>query len=125
MVQLYVGNALEPQVFGEALNLTAISILLALVVLAYIWGLPGAVLSVPFLGIMKITAHHTDHPQAKYFLTLIRESKEVDDEKDKFWEVLRARRAERDAKNMELMVAKEKELGSYPKELEEEEEAQY
>jgi len=112
-VQLYVGNAMEPKVFGEALNLSAISILLSLVVFAFMWGLPGAVLSVPLLGVMKIVAHHTDHPQAKYFLTLIRESKEVDIEKDQFWAQIRANRKIRDDRELALMVEKEKELGSY------------
>eukprot|EP01051_Picozoa_sp_SAG22_P010774 SAG22_NODE_989_length_6137_cov_5.207519_2_plen_533_part_00 len=124
LVQLYVGNALEPQVFGEALNLSAISILLALVIMAYMWGLPGAVLSVPFLGIMKISAHHTDHPQAKYFLKLIRESYEVDVEKDQFWATLRRKRDQRDAAQEALMVAREKELGSYPEPDKDDEEAQ-
>lgn len=77
------------------------------------WGLPGAVLSVPLLGVMKIVAHHTDHPQAKYFLTLIRESKEVDIEKDQFWAQIRANRKIRDDRELALMVEKEKELGSY------------
>merc|ERR1711998_687903 len=113
MVQLYVGNALEPQVFGEALNLTAISILLSLVILAYMWGLPGAVLSVPFLGITKIVAHHTDHPQCKYYLTLIRESVEVDKEKDQFWATLREKRNQKEEEQLQMMAAREKELGSY------------
>eukprot|EP01050_Picozoa_sp_SAG11_P006617 SAG11_NODE_520_length_8780_cov_13.076719_4_plen_522_part_00 len=120
MVQLYVGNALEPQVFGEALNLTAISILLALVVFSFMWGLSGAVLSVPFLGIMKITAHHTDHPQAKYFLSLIREMPEVDVEKDAMWKALREQRAEKAAADAVYIMEKEKEFGIF----EEDEEAQ-
>merc|ERR1712072_1265701 len=46
-VQGYVGNALEPALFGASLNLTALSVLLALVFFAYVWGLYGAALSVP------------------------------------------------------------------------------
>ena len=46
-VQLYVGNVLEPAVFGKSLNVTAISVLVALVLWGSIWGLQGAVLSVP------------------------------------------------------------------------------
>jgi len=49
------------------------AVLLGLVFFAAVWGLPGAVLSVPLLGAMKITLHHTDHPIAKYFLVLIRD----------------------------------------------------
>lgn len=72
LVQGYVGNALEPAVFGKSLNMTEMSVLLALVFFAGLWGLSGAVLSVPFLGIMKIVAHHTEHPLAKHFLGLVR-----------------------------------------------------
>lgn len=82
MVQMYVGNFLEPAVFGKSLNLTALSVLLALVFFAYLWGLSGAVLSVPLLGALKIICHDTDHPMAKTFLVMIREEAEVDDEND-------------------------------------------
>jgi predicted PurR-regulated permease PerM len=37
-VQLYVGNVLEPMVFGKSLNLTALSVLVALVLWSSIWG---------------------------------------------------------------------------------------
>ena len=72
-IQGYVGNFLEPAVFGKSLNLTAIAVLLGLVVFGALWGLAGAVLSVPLLGAFKIVMHHTDHPIAKYSLLMIRE----------------------------------------------------
>jgi predicted PurR-regulated permease PerM len=72
-IQGYVGNVLEPSVFGASLNITAMAVLLGLVFFSATWGLPGAVLSVPLLGGIKIVLHHTDHPLAKYFLVMIRE----------------------------------------------------
>ena len=39
---------------GKSLNLTPISILIGLVMWGSLWGIPGAVLSVPLLGIQKI-----------------------------------------------------------------------
>lgn len=71
-VQLYVGNVLEPGLFGKSLNMTEIAVLNALVLAQLVWGLCGAVLSVPMLGILKITCHHTDHPVAKYTLAMVR-----------------------------------------------------
>merc|ERR1719310_1690437 len=59
-VQGYVGNALEPMVFGKSLNMTPLSILAALVLWSSIWGLLGAILSVPMLGIQKITMNHAN-----------------------------------------------------------------
>merc|ERR1719247_1575642 len=66
LVQGYVGNVLEPTVFGASLNMTPLSILAALVMWGSVWGLPGAVLSVPMLGIQKISMNYTNHPYAKY-----------------------------------------------------------
>lgn len=82
-VQGYIGNVMEPQLFGKSLNLTAISVLLALVAFAFLWGLAGAVISVPMLGALKIILHHTDHPIAKSTLRVIREDPLVDYEKMK------------------------------------------
>merc|ERR1711981_983711 len=78
-VQGYVGNALEPMVFGKSLNMTPLSILSALVLWSSIWGLMGAILSVPMLGIQKICFSYANHPMAKYFITLIREDPTVDE----------------------------------------------
>lgn len=79
LVQGYVGNVLEPTVFGASLNMTPLSILAALVMWGSVWGLPGAVLSVPMLGIQKITMNYTNHPYAKYCLMLIREDPTLDE----------------------------------------------
>jgi len=78
-VQGYVGNALEPMVFGKSLNMTPLSILSALVLWSSIWGLLGAILSVPMLGIQKITMAHANHPLAKTVLSMIREDATVDE----------------------------------------------
>merc|ERR1711988_766360 len=81
--EMYVGNALEPAMFGASLNLTEISVLLSLVFCSYLWGLYGAVLSVPLLGVWKIVAHNVDHPIAKGMLKLIRQDPDTDTQKDK------------------------------------------
>ena len=53
--------------------MTPLSILAALVIWSAMWGLMGAIFSVPLLGIMKILLTHTNHPMAKYVIMLIRE----------------------------------------------------
>ena len=82
MVQGYVGNVMEPALFGAALNLTEISVLLGLVFFAAIWGLPGAVLSVPILGYAKIHLHNIDHPMARAVLETLRQDVDLDTAKD-------------------------------------------
>ena len=52
LVQLYVGNVLEPMVFGKSLNLTALSVLVALVLWSSIWG-AGPYLPLSSLGPMS------------------------------------------------------------------------
>jgi len=79
-VQGYVGNALEPILFGKSLNMTPLSILAALVIWSALWGLMGAIFSVPLLGVMKILLSHTNHPMAKYVIMLIREDATVDEQ---------------------------------------------
>lgn len=89
MVQGYVGNALEPVLFGKTLNLTAISILLSLVVFAYLWGIVGAIYSVPLLGVLKIVCHNNDHPLSKVVVKMVQESEEIEAEADlKFEEAM-------------------------------------
>ena len=77
--QGYVGNILEPTVFGKSLNVTALSVLLALVLWGSIWGIQGAVLSVPLLAAMKVALEECDYPLAKMLLGVIRESASIDD----------------------------------------------
>merc|ERR1712153_22495 len=70
-------------VFGASLNLTPLSILGGLVLWGSIWGLPGAVLSVPMLGAQKILCVYCNHPFAKYCLILIREDPTLDEAKER------------------------------------------
>jgi len=93
LVQGYVGNVLEPALFGASLNLTEISVLLGLVFFAAIWGLYGAVLSVPILGGAKILLHNTDHPMAKAALDQLRQDADLDTAKDLRIARLEARKA--------------------------------
>jgi AI-2 transport protein TqsA len=79
IVQGYVGNALEPVMFGKLLNMTPMSILFALVLWSAMWGLLGAILSVPLLGIQKICCSYANHPLAKVMLAMIREDATIDE----------------------------------------------
>ena len=74
LVQGFVGNVLEPVLFGSTLNLSPISILIALVLFSAMWGLSGAILAVPLLAITRILLHRTDHPLAKRVVSIIRDT---------------------------------------------------
>lgn len=52
--QVYVGNWLEPRVMSRSLNLSPLTVLVALVVWGSLWGLPGAIIAVPMTSILMI-----------------------------------------------------------------------
>ena len=54
LAQFYVGNLLEPRVMGRTLNLSPLTVLLALVVWSTLWGVPGAIIAVPMTSILMI-----------------------------------------------------------------------
>jgi predicted PurR-regulated permease PerM len=52
--QIFVGNFLEPYLMGNSLNLSPFVILVSLVTWSSIWGVAGAILSVPITAILVI-----------------------------------------------------------------------
>lgn len=56
VVQILVGNVLEPKVMGRTLNLSPLGVLLALAFWGIIWGILGMIISVPITSIMVIMA---------------------------------------------------------------------
>jgi predicted PurR-regulated permease PerM len=54
LAQLYVGNWLEPRVMSRSLNLSPLTVLVALVFWSSLWGLPGAIIAVPMTSILLI-----------------------------------------------------------------------
>jgi predicted PurR-regulated permease PerM len=49
-----MGNIVEPIIMGNRLRLNTLTVLFGLVFWGYIWGIPGMILSVPLLVIMKL-----------------------------------------------------------------------
>lgn len=56
IVQVVVGNIIEPKVMGKTLNLSPLGVLLALTFWGIIWGITGMILSVPITSVMVIIA---------------------------------------------------------------------
>jgi AI-2 transport protein TqsA len=65
------GWIIEPSFFGSSMQLHEISVLVALVFWSALWGIAGAVLSVPILVVAKICLEKVDHPIAQYMLKCI------------------------------------------------------
>jgi predicted PurR-regulated permease PerM len=54
MTQVVVGNVLEPKLMGKSLNLSSFVVILALVFWSLLWGITGAILSVPIMVVLMI-----------------------------------------------------------------------
>ncbi|TPE51409.1 AI-2E family transporter [Amaricoccus solimangrovi] len=53
-IQLLLGNFIEPYVMGSSMNLSPLVILISLVAWASLWGIAGAILSVPITAMLVI-----------------------------------------------------------------------
>lgn len=53
-LQVIVGNVVEPRIMGKSLNLSALVVLFALSFWTAVWGITGAVLSVPIMVVLMI-----------------------------------------------------------------------
>ncbi len=54
-VQMTMGNFLEPKLVGNKLRLNTVTVIFGLVFWGYLWGVPGMILSVPLMVILKLT----------------------------------------------------------------------
>jgi predicted PurR-regulated permease PerM len=59
-IQMAMGNVIEPKIMGESLNLSPVVILLSLVFFGWLWGIVGALLSVPIAASIKIFCEHIE-----------------------------------------------------------------
>ena len=57
-IQLVVGNALEPKLMGNSLNVSPLVVMLSLTLWGSIWGIAGALLSVPITVMLLIIFAH-------------------------------------------------------------------
>ena len=60
LIQMTMGNVIEPKIMGESLNLSPVIILLSLVFFGWMWGIVGALLSVPIAATIKIFCENVD-----------------------------------------------------------------
>ncbi len=68
VVQFTENNILTPSIVGGNLRLNPIVIILSLIVGAMIWGIPGMLVIVPFMAVMRIVFEHEERFKAFAFL---------------------------------------------------------
>lgn len=54
LIQVIIGNIVEPKVMGDSLNISSLVVLLSLTIWGAIWGIMGMILSVPITVIMIV-----------------------------------------------------------------------
>jgi predicted PurR-regulated permease PerM len=59
-IQLSIGNGIAPKVLGDQLNLSPVVILLSLLFWGWLWGIVGALLSIPITAAIKIVCENIE-----------------------------------------------------------------
>jgi AI-2 transport protein TqsA len=60
VVQLIIGNVVEPRIMGQSLDLHPITVLMALIFWGMLWGILGMLLAVPITAVAKILFEQLD-----------------------------------------------------------------
>jgi len=60
LIQQTMGSFIEPKLMGDSLNLSPVVILLSLVFWGWLWGITGALLSVPIAAAIKIVCENIE-----------------------------------------------------------------
>ena len=75
MIQVIVGNIIEPKIMGNSLNISSLVVLLSLTVWGAIWGIMGMILSVPITVMMIIVFEEI--PSLRFIAILLSEKGEL------------------------------------------------
>ncbi len=54
VIDVVIGNVLEPKMMGQGLGLSPLVVLLSLIFWGWLWGIPGMILAVPLMAVVKI-----------------------------------------------------------------------
>jgi predicted PurR-regulated permease PerM len=76
-IQTLEGNVLSPKIVGGNLNLNPLAAVLALIAGGLLWGLPGMILALPTVAILKVIFEHYKQLQP---VALFLENKKTDEE---------------------------------------------
>jgi AI-2 transport protein TqsA len=71
LIHTVVGNIIEPIFFGQQMELHPIVVLLSLSFWFSLWGVPGAILSVPITAVIRIIVSNISHPYAQFSKNLL------------------------------------------------------
>ena len=76
--QLVIGNVLEPRVVGRSVNLSPLTVILALSAWGFVWGVPGMFLCIPLTVIAMIVC--AQFPSSRGIAIMLSEAGQIDPE---------------------------------------------
>ncbi len=59
-IQMVIGNGIAPKIMGDQLNLSPVVVLISLVFWGWLWGIVGALLSIPIASAIKIVCENVE-----------------------------------------------------------------
>jgi len=59
-IQMVIGNGITPKIMGDSLNLSPVVVLLSLIFWGWLWGIIGALLSIPIASAIKIVCENIE-----------------------------------------------------------------
>jgi AI-2 transport protein TqsA len=71
LMQFLLGQVLEPKILGNAMDMPPITVICVLLFWGAIWGIIGAILSVPLTVAIQLYLENIDHPAAKALAGMI------------------------------------------------------
>jgi len=75
VIQVILGNFVQPKMMGKSMNISALTVLIALAFWGSIWGVEGMILAVPIASIMIIVMYQ--FPSTKGIAIMLSEKGEV------------------------------------------------
>ena len=77
VIQVILGNFVQPKMMGKSLNISALTVLVALAFWGSIWGIVGMILSIPMTSIMIIIM--AQFPKSRFIAILLSEKGDLGD----------------------------------------------
>ncbi len=76
-IQIILGSFVQPKMMGKSLNISPLTVLVALAFWGFVWGIVGMILAVPIISILIIIMAR--FPGTRYIAILLSENGEVGD----------------------------------------------
>jgi predicted PurR-regulated permease PerM len=77
IIQIIIGNFVQPMVMGKGTNLSPITVIVALALWGMLWGIVGMILAVPIMAVIVIICSQI--PSARYIAILLSDKGDIPD----------------------------------------------